>query len=486
MDELRFLFNGIHGSTGNYLQPPLAPAEVAYAARKEDRFELQRKNERNGSQCKGLPEWVEARDLSEAGWGIIFPAGAPSERRESLALLLEHRRRQATGKKDSLYREFLNESGYRPGESKIDFIERHLNDEKSLLDGGRLPYYLLLAGSPEEIPYSFQYQLGVHFAVGRLDLPDSDAYARYAKNVVSTEKHARVPGRPRLTFFCPSNGSEPAIEMARRELAEPLIRRFTERDTGWTIDGVWGKEATRDRLAILVAGAETPDVLFTLSHGLGYRAGRAPQEKRQGALICEDWPGLGNPVQFDEHCLGAEHLTTDLETPGLIAFHFACHSAGTPRESDFHLANPRVRSSSALRPFTARLPQELLTRGALAVIGHIDIAWQWSFRWREAGQQCGAFENALARLMSGQRVGHAMQYFNRRYAALATDLDVEICRYEGNDKRVSELFVARNDARNYVVLGDPATRVVTIPGELSEYRKKELQWHSSTKAMPFS
>jgi hypothetical protein len=64
---------------------------------------------------------------------------------------------------------------------------------------------------------------------------------------------------------------------------------------------------------------------------------------------------------------------------GMLAFFFACYGAGTPRQDDFaHLATG-APVEIAPHGFLARLPQQLLKRGALAVVGHVERAWGCSF-----------------------------------------------------------------------------------------------------------
>lgn len=460
MNRESYLFNGIDGATGGYLRQAQTPQQIARRARLDPRFgfdpELSSPSREHAK--KGLPEWVkDAGDLAQTGWGVIFPRDADPAVREALSKLLAHRRRQATGEHGCLFREFTGPIAYHENDSKLDFLER-LGVGPGPPDPKKVPYYLLLVGGPEKIPYEFQVQLDVQYAVGRLDFDKPAEYRVYACNVVKAELADRALPDRRVTFFATANSGDSATDLSAHELVEPLARGLEEGELGWPVERILRADATKVALARVLSAPQPPALLFTACHGLGFAYRDERQRNRQGALVCQEWPGPGHPPS-DEHCLFADDLD-GVRPAGLISFHFACHSAGTPAYDAFDLDDDGRPLPIASQPFTARLPQRLLAGGALAVIGHLERAWTWSFQWHGAGRQIGVFENALARLLRGYPVGWAMEYFNQRYGELATDLDMEIRRApRGNDRKVARLWTARNDARNYVVLGDPAVRV---------------------------
>jgi hypothetical protein len=465
-------FNGLDGQTGSYLTPPAPPRMLADLARgiPADRTRVRELrawlSQGEGKARRGLKEGLDPGKLEEAGWGVIFASSADAEPlREALAPLLDLRRAQAGKQRERFFREFAGDDGYREGETKVAFLARH-GAGPGPADPEKVPYYLLLVGDPEAIPFSFQYQLDVQYAVGRVCFDQIEDYRRYAESVVSAETGGGAR-RPRACFFAPANPGDPVTGSTSAHLARPVADGLRRDHPGWEVETALGEEATRERLGGLLNDA--PALLFAACHGLGFAAGDPHQRDRQGALVCQDWPGPGPGLQR-EHYFAAEDVGDQARVHGMIAFCFACFGAGTPRWDEFTREAKGPRRELSPGAFLSRLPQRLLGHprgGALAVVGHVDRAWGFSLVWPGAGPQTVAFESVLKGLLAGKPVGWAMECFNQRYAELASDLAAEVEALgfgkKPDETVLADLWTASHDARNYTIVGDPAVRVAATP-----------------------
>ncbi len=62
--------------------------------------------------------------------------------------------------------------------------------------------------------------------------------------------------------------------------------------------------------------------------------------------------------------------------------------------------------------------------------------------------------------MKGERAGLAADRLNLQWSAIAAQVGVALGRRrepDFNPESFASLYIARDDARNYIVLGDPAT-----------------------------
>jgi DNA/RNA endonuclease G (NUC1) len=477
----QFVFNGINGATGEYLTPPMSAAGLARLAQADPSIpanpadqrqaavhfrQLQARAEFGSLEYYGVRYGTQPDSVESAGWCVVFPQTVDPYVVQALRPLLDLRKGQA----GAYYREFGGDKGYRTGESKDAYLAR-LGQSPGPADRDKVPYYVLLVGDPETIPYSVQYQLDVHYAVGRLWFDTIDEYARYAQSVVMSETGKAVLPR-KVAVFAPQNADDRATALSATQLAAPLAAKAAARVAGrtaegWAIESAIGADATHARLAEYLGGAKTPSLLFTASHGMGFPLNDPRQLTDQGALLCQDWPGP-TAMRVDRgHYFARDDVSDNARLMGLIGFHFACYGAGTPRLDDF--AHQQMRTPAAVAPqaFVAPLPRRLLGHpngGALAIIGHVERAWGCSIQWPSAGTQIAGFEDALGALMDGKPVGYAMETMNGRYADIASALGAELLEMRAgtkayDDRTLADQWTANNDARAYVVIGDPAARL---------------------------
>jgi hypothetical protein len=464
--------NGIDAESGGYLLSNVTPEILATVASGTplNKQQLESLKEKRKTGPFAVGEGIDPNNLAQTGWGILF-AHEDNERipaiKEALGILLEHRKRQA----GEYYRELTGKYAYRPGDTKIAYLQRHgigFGPVDPARNGG-IPYYILIVGDPATIPYQFQYEMDVPFAVGRIHFDTLDEYENYAKSVVAAET-GEVKLERNATFFGVRNPDDPATTLGTDKLLIPLAGQMSTALPDWTSRQVVKEEATKSRLSQIMGGSETPTFLFTESHGMGFPNGHKNQIPHQGALLCQDWPGPREhrgPIPQDFYLAG-DDIASDARLIGMMAFFFACYGAGTPEIDDF--SKQTQRASIAPHPFLSSLPRRMLGHpkgGALATVGHVERAWGYSFMIdhyeEEKQKQLQVFEDLLKNLLKGHRLGNAFESFNQRYAEIGVSLNhvLEEMKYDKSisESRVAALWTTSHDARNYVVLGDPAVRL---------------------------
>ena len=466
-DPKRIVVNGINFRTGNYAFAPRSIGEIAKQVRHRpgDR-EFGTTHGADRARSFALPFGVSEK-IEKAGWAIVFGAGTPASVRDALKPLIEHRRKQAGRLLKELdyngeqLRDWLGKQGVSPGNMKP----------------AKLPYYVLLVGSPEQIPFEFQYLLGVEYAVGRLSFDDATDYARYANSTIAYESGASVPNAKQISYWGTRHSADAATKLSSTFLIDPLANGVpADEDQGQPINKLvsysqqifLGKDATKANLLSTLQAARPPALLFTASHGMAFDLDDAQQVTGQGALLCQDWPGFNE--MKPEHFLSAADVPDGANVNGMVAFLFACYGAGTPDKDQFvsDLSEAGTAPPPAAKPFVAALPRRLLAHpngSALAVIGHIDRAWSFSMQAINVSDpQIETFRSSLASILTGTPVGHAMsERFGARYGELSTLLlnatSPTATAPLRSDEELVSAWIERNDAQNYVLLGDPVVRI---------------------------
>jgi hypothetical protein len=198
------ILNGIDGTTGQYLVPPLSVEEAArIASGKPADTGLFGWFKSIVSVLKrpklGLPLDVDPANPARAGWAIVLPAGASTEFKAAVQPLIDRRKSVVPPDRCKVLE-------YRPGETMKKWLARHTVAPGSVVPT-KVPYYVTLVGGPEEIPFDFQYLLDVEYAVGRLAFDQLDGYRQYAESVKKYETAQTLANTKEVVYWGPRHAA---------------------------------------------------------------------------------------------------------------------------------------------------------------------------------------------------------------------------------------------------------------------------------------
>jgi hypothetical protein len=407
---------------------------------------------------------MNAMDLTQTGWGVLFASDADPAIQAALQPLIDWRKEQV--KDDSLFAVFNGADGVQLGQKAGSWADsKGVSLVAPVSPSKGVPYYLLIVGSPQRIPFGFQQLLDLQWAVGRLYFDSVDDYRSYAQKVIDYEKGLAPPQTKRAAVWMPRNENDLSTPVLVGTLGPDFLGQVGKKPRalgqleGFQLSTFIGEgQATKDALSAIFRGTiqgGRPSVLFTGSHGAEWPIeDPSVQRQRQGALITQEWKG--QPLDPGSYFAAAD-LSSDAAVHGLIYLMFACFGGGCPAVDSYLVTPGGVKVPLTPEPFVTALPQKLLGNGALAVIAHVDRAFSYAFQTTTGTPQPQLLRTVLELIMRGQRVGMAADPLNLQWSVMAAQLgDVQ----EGNDPSqvpdIGNLFVAREDARNYLVLGDPA------------------------------
>lgn len=486
LDDL-VIVNGINGATGDYLIPPLSLHDAAQMQRnyQKDAEEADKDKvmalirQKTSQKTMGLPDFVEPEDFDETGWAIVFHKDEDPKVKQALKKLYDHRLktiREDYGADDA--EKIVKWIDNYNGENARDWLIKNKADFGTV-QPTRMPYYILLVGSPERISFKFGHWLAGGYAVGRLYFENVCDYEAYVDSVIRYENEADKPAPTNrdLIFWGPRQRNDGATRLSSEFLVKPLaiddeqVRIFKKlKKIGYNRKLIAPADSKKEFLLNLFnrkAGEPAPSLLFTASHGIAWPNGNPLQKTAQGALLCQDYFGLSAGALKPEHYLTGNDIRQNANVFGMICFHFACYGAGTPSENRFKLQGEQPVGIPD-KPFFSPLPQALLKHrngGALGVFGHVERAWQTSIVTAGAGTQLQPFEEALWTILSGKPLGHALTGFVKRANELSHQLSGQIEEGKASDADLTDLWLARNDAEAFILFGDPAARL----------RKEKLQ-----------
>lgn len=325
---------------------------------------------------------------------------------------------------------------------------------------GCIPRYLLLYGTPEEIPWAVQYALNLSLCVGRLDLSEEEGLENYIEALINDWDGARCDPRTPVVWSV-NHGQADITWLMARAIADPLVDKYRTDQELASCVSLKDRDATGANLIDTLAKKQ-PGLVVTTSHGM-----TGPLDDK-ATLAAQ----LGLPVDADQRALPLA-MFDDWCPDGAIWYAHACCAAGSDSVSRFaDLVDPGsgigriltgVAAGAGAR--VAPLPRKLLgaSRPLRAFIGHVEPTFDWTLRQPQTKQvltsslQAALYGNLYQKKRTP--VSWALREIYKSSGALYGQQQDAITAYKSAVPGARDLAlfreIAAKDFQNLVILGDP-------------------------------
>jgi hypothetical protein len=408
----------------------------------------------------------------DVGWGIILPENegidpttraSAADAPEPIRRLLEERPwapiyRYRPKEPFRLFRYFAD----RPADKPL------IGRAPRGLAVGHIPRYLLICGTPVQIPWDLQYYLNTGHAVGRLDL-DDEGLENYIRCLMSGWDESGQGGQSVLWAV---QKDDRITDLMRRAIAEPVAQSLAS-DPDFAsrmryIDGSSDIASTDALVSALIA--TSPAFVLSTSHGL-----IGPTNRPE--ILSST---LGSPLDQSDRPLTARQLLTKWQPNGAIWYAHACCSAGVDGASRFGglfpPGEPVAQTLDRVANIGARvapLPKALLgaSKPLRAFIGHVEPTFDLTLSDPETGEllMTSTRRALYNKLFAGLPVGLSLAECYRDAVQLLAQAAAANAR-RGLKKLALVSLLAGLDLQNTVILGDPT---VTLALRSSGSPRKE-------------
>jgi hypothetical protein len=355
---------------------------------------------------------------------------------------------------------------YRPGANRAGFLRRGgadipVSQAPRGTGPGAIPRYLLIYGTPQQVPWDVQYHLNAVCAVGRLSM-SGPGLDNYVSALRSGWKDASARSDSAV-LWAVDHGPDDITNLMRLAVAQPVFDKIQSdaqmAASSVYLNGANAGAATAPRL-VETLSARKPSLIVTTSHGQ-----TGPLDN---VALMKD--NLGLPVDEQRALLKPSSLLAAWQPSGAIWYAHACCSAGSDAQTLFDglvqknsLVDRVLKGVAAVGAQVAPLPEALLSaqEPLRAFVGHVEPTFDWTLRQRLTGQFLTAsiHEALYDRLLQPEPLGLALRGVYDQLGAIYTEYDQQLRQFNkgtpnSESRMLYHLLIAR-DVQTMVLLGDP-------------------------------